>query len=152
MRIYLPATLSDFRAENLNPPLVHGVTPALVRVTAGEDEEVQELIAFLAAADDSVRLIASRNDTPRRVVVAADVPDVQLDGTPPGQLETALLLVTPVTWEMVAAVHVDETESSATVAAAAGGDDAAFERLGEVDLLWYDASELADLRHEHGAN
>lgn len=146
MRVYLPATLRDLAAAVLEPFRVHGVTPALRRELSEDDDEMLELVAFLAAADDSVRLISERGDRPLRIVIAADVPDPELGPAGEHEIETALEPRLPIPWELVAAVHVDEEAAGDEVAAAAGGDEAAFERLGERELLWYDASELEALR------
>ena len=45
----------------------------------------------------------------------------------------------------VICAHVDEPAAAADVALAAGGDEAAAERLDERDLLWYDASEIGSV-------
>jgi hypothetical protein len=46
-----------------------------------------------------------------------------------------------VDWSDVRAIHVDETDAETDVAAAAAGDDDAFERVVDLDLLWYDPAE-----------
>ncbi len=140
MRVYLPAVAADL-TEELRPPLVHAVTPAVRAEFPGEDEETLELIAFLAAADDSVRLVAERGAPPRRVVLAADVPDARL--TPGGEDELATVLVPdgPVPWDSVVSIHVDGPDAAARVTAAAAGDAEALDALGEEDLLWFDVTE-----------
>ncbi|HCX84127.1 MAG TPA: hypothetical protein DHV14_03100 [Micrococcales bacterium] len=55
-----------------------------------------------------------------------------------------------VPWSHVVAVHVDDAEAEELVAAAVGGDEEAFDALVEIDLLWFDPSELADVRAELG--
>jgi hypothetical protein len=106
MRVYLPAVAADL-TEDLRPPLVHAVTPAVRAEFPGEDEETLELIAFLAAADDSVRLIAERSAPPRRVVLAADGP--VLPSNPGGEDELATVLVPdgPCPWDSVVSIHVE---------------------------------------------
>ncbi|HHW82893.1 MAG TPA: hypothetical protein GX743_03580 [Actinomycetales bacterium] len=150
MRIYLPATLEDLSADTLVAARVHAVTAQLRRELPDDDEEMLELVAFLAAADDSVRLIAERGASPRRLVISADVLDGSVGPAPSEDIETALIPGGPVPWELVVAVHVDDAEASEEVSAAAAGDEGAFDALGERELLWYDASELEELRAELG--
>lgn len=141
MRVYLPATATDLVARELRPAVVHAVTPALRGELPGEDTETLELVAFLAAADDSVRLIADRAAPPRRVVLAADVPDTALAAASPDALETVRIPRDPIPWDAVVSIHVDEPDAAAQVAAAAAGDEGAFDALGERDLLWFDVTE-----------
>ncbi len=117
------------------------MTPALRGELPGEDTETLELVAFLAAADDSVRLIAARAAPPRRVVLAADVPDTALASASPDALETVRIPRDPISWDAVVSIHVDEPDAAAQVAAAAAGDEGAFDALGERDLLWFDVTE-----------
>ncbi|MGM0385641.1 MAG: DUF6912 family protein [Actinomycetota bacterium] len=141
MRVYLPATASDLAATELRPAVVHAVTPALRTELPGEDEETLELVAFLAAADDSVRLVAERSAPPRRVVLAAEIPDADLAPGSPDALETVRLPRGPLPWDTVVSIHVDEPDAAPQVAAAAAGDEAAFDALGEQDLQWFDVTE-----------
>ncbi len=150
MRVYIPATRHDLDADVLEPLRVHAVTPQLQEELADDDEEVLELVAFLAAADESVQLIAERNDLARRVVISADVEPGGLVPPAAGELETILLPTWSIRWEQVAAIHADDALASDDVAAAAQGDDDAFERLGEHEMLWYDATERDDLRAQLG--
>src|SRR5699024_5923764 len=108
-----------------------------------EDDETLEMIALLAAADDSVRMVGDRGEAAgrtRRVVLAADVPDSHATPSADG-LPTAVELSAPVAWSDVRAIHVDETGAEAEVAGAAAGDEDAFERVVDLDLLWYDPAE-----------
>lgn len=141
MRVYIPATREDLDAADLRPQLLHAVTPALRELFPGEDEEVLEMIAHLAAADDSARLVGLRGSVPQRLVLAADVTDSELAPPPDPVLQTVLLATGPVPWSAVVALHVDEVAARAEVAAAAAGDDDAFERVSSRDLLWFDATE-----------
>ncbi len=148
MRIYLPATPAELAdPTGLSPRVVHAVTPALRAALPDEDEEGLEFAAQLLAADDSLDLLDPAR--PRRVVVAADVPD---DAVAPlgddDAVASAVRLVTPVTWEDVACAHVDEPGAAQDVTAALAGDEDAAERLVERDLLWYDVTELAALARE----
>ena len=150
MRIYLPSTLSELGAKGGLPPrAVHAVTPALRAALPDEDEEGLEYAAQLLAADDSLdRLDGSVPAGRRRVVVAADVPEVVIDSVDADEdlAPSAVRLTTSVGWDSVACAHVDEPAAEADVVAALGGDEAALERLAERDLLWYDASELERLK------
>ena len=51
---------------------------------------------------------------------------------------------------MVAAILVDEPEAQADVHGARQGDEEAFERAAEADLLWYDVVERDALARELG--
>ena len=147
MRIYLPATVSELAdSRGLGPRVVHAVTTGLRAALPDEDEEGLEFSAQLLAADDSFDLLADRGDVPRRVVVAADVPDDAL--APLGgddAVPSAVRLLEAVTWDDVACAHIDEPAAEADARAAITGDEEAAERLVERDLLWYDVSELAGL-------
>ncbi|MGO1172702.1 MAG: DUF6912 family protein [Actinomycetaceae bacterium] len=151
MRIYLPAT-PDELASAPAATHAHAVTSDLMAAVPDEDEEGLEVIAFLAAADDSVRLHADRGaDVGRalRVVLAADVPGGTV--TPEdGDLPSFVRLDAPVEWDEVAAIHVDEESAEEEVRRAAGGDDDAFERVAELDLLWFGPGERADLADRLG--
>ncbi|MFC7406360.1 DUF6912 family protein [Georgenia alba] len=162
MRIYLPATAGDLADDaGVTPRWAHTVTGALRREMPDEEDEGLEMTATLAAADDSVRLLAGavRADTassllvPRRVVAAADVPDdaVAPAGADGDRLPTAVRLRETVTWDHVVALLVDEAAAEEDVAAAAAGDEEALERSAERDLLWYDVTERVDLLGELSA-
>lgn len=142
MRIYLPAVPSEL-ASGAGSLLGHAVTGRLGIAAPDEDDEGLEMIALLAAADDSVRRLtelAGSDERPLRVVVAADVPDGEVS-LEDGGLPTLVRLRRPVTRDEIRAIHVDEQSAADEVAAAAAGDDDAFERVAELDLLWYDPSE-----------
>ncbi|MGK2348350.1 DUF6912 family protein [Actinomyces sp. W5033] len=146
MRIYLPATAADLSSPEISPRLAHAATRALASALPEEDEEGLEVSASLCAADSSLVLLAEPGHetvSSRRVVIAADV-DAQAvreleagDEVLPGTVE----LLVPVAWEDVAALLVDEAAAEADVAAARAGDEEAFERAAEADLLWFDACE-----------
>ena len=148
MRIYLPSTLTELSEATLGPRLVHAVTPALRTALPDEDEEGLEYAAQLLAADDSLDLLAEDPSAPRRrVVVAADVPESDVE-TVPSEGEHApsvVRLTATVARDAVACAHVDESEAGPDVDAALTEDEAALERLADRDLLWYDATELVAL-------
>ena len=54
-------------------------------------------------------------------------------------------------WDDVAALLVDEERAEADVRAARTGDEEAFERAADADLLWFDVSERAPLAERLGA-
>lgn len=158
MRLYLPATvaeLGDADRHGFPARRAHAVTEALRAASPGESEEDLEVPAFYAAADASLALLTTA-DVPLRVVVSADVSAAEAvaDG---GVTEVE---APAVPWSAVVSIHVDDPDDGATVelvrravaAALAGDDDAAAEaaeqaaaRVDELDLLWFDASELATL-------
>lgn len=154
MRLYLPATATDLRRSSIAPRWAHAVTAAVRGELPDEDDEGLEMTATLAAADESVRLIAVDGSVPRRVVVVADVPDDSVlvpEVLGEEQLPTAVEVVSPVAWDRVVALHVDEPAAAGDVRAAAAGDDDALERAADRDLLWYDIVELDALRNELSA-
>jgi hypothetical protein len=126
VRIYLPSVAAELSGTP-SVLLAHAVTEALRAEVTDEDDETLEMIALLAAADDSVRLVGERGS-------AAATPAAT-------GLPTAVELAGPVDWSDVRAIHVDETDAETDVAAAAAGDDDAFERVVDLDLLWYDPAE-----------
>lgn len=148
MRVYLPATLDELHASGvlLAPRTAHGVTPALRARWPEEDEEGWEYAAQAGAADDSLVLLAGRPHAPAlRVVVAADVPEACVRPLSDAPVPSALEVVCGVERDQVVSVHVDEPAALADVTAAAGGDEAALERLEERDLLWYDVTEIEQI-------
>jgi len=148
VRIYLPVTLDELDADELPDRRGHAVTAALRAALPDEDDEGLEFAAQLMAADDSFELLRRAAGAPRlRAVASVDVPDAQVadvsdddDGAP------SLVRVTrPVSRSEIACVHVDEPAVVADVAAALDGDASAVERVDDADLLWYDASEVAQI-------
>ncbi|GIG28245.1 DUF6912 family protein [Cellulomonas marina] len=148
MRLYVPATLDETGPGRgpLTPRRAHAVTPEL-RAALPDEDEGWEFSAQLAAADDALVRLAADGAAPRlRLVVSADVPDADVDLRPdPDAPPSAVALRSPLPWDAVVCVHVDEPAAAPDVTAALAGDSAADERLGERDLLWYDASEVADI-------
>lgn len=161
MRIYLPGTAETLRAlldtGEVGPPPLRGyaVTPALREWYLDTDQESLEYAALLDAARSSLRLLdTDPKQPPRRVVVAADVPEEQVRPRP--QLErSAVELEQPVPLRWVASVHVDAEEAEETVRRAAdsvvaadlGDDDAQFtvdEAEGH-ELAWYATQEIGAL-------
>lgn len=145
MRLYVPATVRDLdHPDGLAPLSAHASTPALAAALPGEDAESLEYAALLAAADESVALLAADPGAPRRrVVVAADVPGALV---PAGPLPSGVAPPAHVPWSRVVSLHVDDADAVPDVTAAALGDDDALDRAAEHDLLWYDVTELAAVR------
>ncbi len=153
MRLYVPATLDELDAPTLAadgvrwdvaPRRAHALTPALVRALADEDDEGREYSAFLAAADDSLALIAGLpGAAPLRVVLTVEVPEavvrlpvgsdgdgahgiglggdgtVGADGIELGADEpVSAVVIAASARARVVCAHVDEPEAAADVAAA----------------------------------
>lgn len=166
MRVYLPCTLPRLAAAAASGKLdaggsggcvAHAVTPAVREWYTEGDLEELEFAVLTDAAQTSLRLLASDGDsgaTPRRVVVAVDVPDAVVRPDP-GAGRSRVTLVGAIPLDAVASVHVDEVEAAETVAAAVralpaaddGDDDALFalDEAQAADLLWYDVSEIPQL-------
>ncbi len=162
MRIYVPATLDELDNASVtataarwtvSPRGAHAVTGALAAALPDDDVEGHEYAAFLAAAHDSLALVAGRPDVPPlRVVVSLEVPDSAVesgavDAAGSDAAPSAVRVVRQLTVPVVA-VHADEPEAAADVRAvlAAGDDDPALhdalQRVTDRDLLWYDATEV----------
>lgn len=155
MRIYLPATAADLRADTISPRPAHAPTPALARALPEEDQEGLEVSASLCAADASLVLLAEPGAAglaDRRIVVAADVePEAVHELAPGGDvLPGTVKVTTEVPWDQVAAVLVDEAAVEPDVRAARLGDEEAFERTAQADLLWFDVTEKQALAAELG--
>jgi hypothetical protein len=130
------------------------VTPALREWYREGSEEEMEYVASLAAGRSCLDLLAVDLDAPRRrVVVAAEVAD--LDVAPAGPGRSGVVVGAPVPVSRWASALVDDEDSEAVVSAAvtalggavAGDDDAAFalDEAGATELAWYAVQELPDL-------
>lgn len=154
MRVYLPATLPLLTrwlsAGQAPPGPGHAVTPALRESFFEGDEEEMEYVAQLDAARTALDLLADDVDAPRRrVVVAVDVPDLDVA---PGPGRSGVTVGGPVPMSSWASALVDDEDSEAVVSAAvtalgaaAGGDaDAAFliDEAAATELGWYAVQEL----------
>jgi hypothetical protein len=160
MRVYIPATLAILRALADSGELIpvsgtaFALTPKLRESYATGDTEELEYAAMKEAARASLRLLAGElNDDstviPRRVVVAADVPRVQLR---PEEHHAAVAVTGAIPLSAVGAVHVDAAGAEEAVRAAAaavhaadlGDPDAEF-IIGEAEdheMAWYAAQEI----------
>ena len=166
MRVYLPATVPLLRMLSREGGLAdidvaYAVTPTLREAYLEGDLEELEYAAGADAARASLALLAADSTAPpRRVVVAADVPDAA--ATPDSGLGVAAVRLTaPVALDRVASIHIDEPEAEEVVRAAvaalpaadAGDDDAEFtvDETEGFELLWYATQELPDLLAGFGA-
>lgn len=161
MRIYLPATTTVLRrlldSGEIGPaPLrAFAVTPEVREFYLDADIEELEYVALRDAAAASLRMIDSDPTVPRRrIVVAADVPDVEVRALE--DLDRALVeLSAPVPLRLVAAAHADTAEAEDAVRAAAnvvieadlGSEDAQFIVDGAegFELAWYATQEIGAL-------
>ena len=158
MRVYLPATVPLLRrwlADGQAPAgLGWAVTPGLREWYREGDEEEMEYVAQLAAGRSSLGLLADDPGAPRRrVVVAADAPD--LDVLPTGGARGQVTVTVPLLCTRWASALVDAPDAEAAVsaavealpAAAAGDDDAAFalDEAAAAELGWYAVQELEAL-------
>jgi hypothetical protein len=167
MRIYIGTTLDQLQAlrdKGFEPPVTaHAVTPALREWYIEGDQDELEYAASVDAARDSLELlmgapVVGGAGRLRRVVVAADVPDVSVHHEP-GTLEesqrSVVRLDQPLALSQVVSIHVDDDVALADVEAAvralpaarAGDEDARFTVDGADghELAWYDVSELDDV-------
>ena len=159
MRVYLPSTLTALRGVvtagqvGSAPLAARAVTPALRGEHAGADEEELEYAAMSEAARDSVRLLAADAAAPpRRVVLAADVPEGAVE---PGPGTAGVRVTAVVPLARVGAVHVDDAAAEADVRAAvaavrtrhdgAGDDTSAMEAAEGHELLWFATQEVPAL-------
>ncbi len=159
MRVYLPTTLAELAsalvAGQVGPAPVVGfaVTPALREWYVSGDLEELEYVAMMEAARASLRLLHSDPEAPRRrVVLAAELPDADVNVKNgfdnPGRIEIML----PVQFADVVSGHVDDVEAISDIDAAAaalpasdaGDADAKFVVDGAEghELLWYATQEL----------
>jgi hypothetical protein len=159
--VYLPTTsvgLGVLLAQGeLGPAPLTGfaVTPALREWYVDDGIEELEYAAMTEAARASLRLVdGDETAARRRVVVAADVPDDQVEVR--DDLDRGVVRVsTPVAMRQVMAVHADDAEAEATVARAAEqmiaadlGDAAASDAVDDAEgfeLSWYASQEIAGL-------
>lgn len=161
MRVYLPATttvlarLSSTGVLGPAPLTAFAVTPGLREYYIDDDIEELEYVAANEAARAALRLIATDpSAAPRRIVVAADVPDPSVevrDDLDRGVVRIAVEV--PLGW--CASVHADDADATATVAVAARridaadlGDTEAEELVDDAEgfeLSWYATQEIDDL-------
>ena len=157
MRIYVPLTMVGLRdlhqQSRLAPAPIraHAVTDECRDQLQVDDEEC-EYTALMAAALDSVRLLASVEGPARRIVVAADVDESVVQ--PFGSAPTGVEVLAEISIRQCASVHVDDNAAEADVArvrsaltansgAPMSPDDV--ELLNDHELLWFATQEITDL-------
>lgn len=144
IRCYIPTTISVLRSGLASGT---GISPDRAgRNLHGEELEEQEFHALqVAAALAADGAFAESSDPSPRAVVAYDAADTATTDTLGHGFESIRL--DEVDPAAIASIHIDEPEvwEAAVAVLGAEGVDAAAERLGEADLLWYDVSELPQL-------
>ena len=139
IRLYVPiggrdlddlAQTGVLDVDRTSPRNAFAVTDELRSVAAGLDLEDLEFTAF----SDAVAASAAARSMPgdRRIVVSADADPAWVlegDDLPVSRVR----LVASVPMRRIASFHVDETAGAAT-------------DVGADDLLWYDATELDEVR------
>jgi hypothetical protein len=167
MRVFFPSTLpalaKALQAGQVGPGpgLLPGyaVTPALREAYASGDEEELEYAALTEAARASLRLLAdelaAEGASPRRVVLAADIPSDQVKPAATDKEPGRVLIGEAVPLARLACALVDDPGAAADVrdaaralaAADAGDEDARFAVDGAEghELGWYATQELAYL-------
>jgi hypothetical protein len=162
MRVYLAFTMPTLAKllvggeTGVPPARGYAVTPALREWYSSGDEEELEYVAMTQAARASLRLLhADPSAPPRRVVLAAELPDDQVASVA-GFDEPAVVEVrVAVGLSEVVSGHVDDPRATSDIRAAiaalpasdSGDEDARFTVDGAEghELLWYATQELADL-------
>ncbi len=157
VRIYVPLTIAGLRElheqSRLAPAPIraHAVTDACRDLIQGDEEEC-EYTALMAAALDSIRLVAKADGPARRVVVAAEVdPSVV---RPHGSEPTGVEVLAEISIRQCASVHVDDDAAASDIAqvrdamaasanAQPSHDDV--DLLSDYELLWFATQEIADL-------
>ena len=133
-RVYLALTpsdladLADGRAVGPVPLPAHAVTPALGRPGLVTDEEELEHLAWVAATEEAATRTAV--GAHRRVVASADVDRASVGHPTAADTASRVELSAPVELRRIVSFHVDEEPGAS----------------GPTDLLWYDVTELADVR------
>ncbi len=159
MRVYLPLTTGmlasaiESGAVPTGGVLGYAVTPSLREWYAEGGTEELEYIALTHAARASLRLLAGHpSDVPRRVVLAADVPDGRAH--PDAEADAAAVRIDgDVAFALVVSAHVDDRSATADVlagvraldAAGRGDDDAQFvvDSVEDHELQWFAAQEIS---------
>jgi hypothetical protein len=159
VRVYIPLTVPGLTALHATsriapaPFAAHAVTPAMRSAVGEADDEELEYSALMAAAYDSLVLIAQTGAEARRVVVAADVDDS--DVTVVGGDDVSLVdVAAEVPLGRCSAVHVDDADADGEVALAVArlpeaqagdGHALAAVSLVELELMWFATQEIPDL-------
>ncbi|MFE2656406.1 MULTISPECIES: DUF6912 family protein [unclassified Brevibacterium] len=145
VRCYIPTTLAALAAGLQTATAV--APDAAAAQLRGEDLDEAEFtamsIAAALAADEA--LGSGAESASPRAVVAYDAPATS--GREPLAPGFDALTLTRVDADRIVSVHLDEAAEwdAALELAATQGTEAAGDRLGDSDLLWYDRTELGDL-------
>lgn len=162
MRVYLASTLGALatvlKTGQVSPVPGRGfaVTPALREWYASVDLEELEYMAMIQAARASLWLLRDDRSAPRRrVVLAAEMPEVVVVASNGFDKPGEVALTGPVALADVVSGHVDDPGAAADIDAAvsalpaadAGDEDARFVVDGAEghELLWYATQELGYL-------
>ena len=133
-RVYLPLTSADLTGLAEGRPLgpaprnAHAVTPALGKPGLVTDEEELEHTAWAAAAEEAIGIAGS--PPRRRVVAAADVDAAIVVHPTSPDVPSRVEVSAPVERRRIVSFHVDEEPGMTE----------------PTDLLWYDVTELSDVR------
>ena len=139
VRVYVPlgrsgleelASDGSLAASAGTPRVAYAVTPGLEQSAPGLDVEDLEYAAFSDAVEAAAALRSAATD--RRVVASADA-DPGWVAPRDGRPVSRVVLTAPVPLSRVASFHIDDEVT-------AGVDEEADE------LLWYDVTELDDVR------
>jgi hypothetical protein len=163
VRVYIPLTVAGLAALHSSgriapaPVNAHAVTPELrTALGDGSDDEELEYAALMAAAADSLRLIAASDAEPRRIVVAAEVDtaveDAGVDTVGPAAASRVRLDV-EIPLSRCRSVHVDDSDAEGEIAealrriAAADAEQSPLDdvELVEHELMWFATQEIPDL-------
>jgi len=133
-RVYLVLSTADLDAlagggaVGPAPRSAHAVTAALGRPGLTTDEEELEHTAWLAAAEEAVA--SSGGGRTRRVIGSADVDAATVVHPTSPDVPSRVEISAPLERRRFVSFHVDEEPGATDVA----------------DLLWYDVTELDDVR------
>lgn len=152
IRVYLPVTGADLAAlarERVLPAprAACAVTRALEQSQRGAEEEELEYLALQHAAQQAVPDAADAGE--QVVVAAADVAPEEVNGidTPAGQLPAgrvacSVTVTGQVPLARIASFHVGDDVAVAPPASSGGEEP---QEVEEIELSWYDVTELAVL-------
>ena len=128
---------------------IPAVTPALREWYASGSDDELEYAALSRAARLSLELLADEVTAPRRrVVLAADVPDADVQWASAPDADPAEVWVAgEIPIRLIDAVHVDDADSVPLVRAVLinPDDEMADGDLEDADLLWFATQELDQL-------
>lgn len=140
MRVFIPATIDELALQTSGqwqPARAFAVTDAL----RDEEHDLDDDELVEAAIDAAAMVSGLELGSRLRAVIAADVS--RADAAPdPATHPAAVTISGTLQASAVACVFLDEEDAAADVVAARGGDEAAYDRLAERILLWFDLGEV----------